>query len=150
VYIRTFKGHEDLDIVLELERICFPETGWSREEYEEIIDDPNLVFYMVFDSPEENILIADCFAFVNIGGETHFNSNSVHPDYRRMGLGGLMIKLREAAGRLAGDKKVKVEMSVNNKSSIAMHKKYGYKPTGVIIIEYYRNGDDAMQMEKEL
>ncbi len=150
MYIRHFKGEEDLDIVLELENICFSDTAWGKEEYSELIDDPDLIFILIFDNVKENQLIAACFGFTNQGDEMWFNSNAVHPDYRRMGLGSLMIKLRETAGRIAKDQRILVEMSVNNKASIAMHKKAGFKPNGNIIDNYYPNGDDALQMEKKL
>lgn len=150
MFVRHFRGIEDLNIVVELEDICFPDTGWDRDQYMELIDDPDLIFILIFDSSDENQLIGACFGFVNQGEETWFNSNAVHPDYRRMGLGDLMIKLRETAGKLAGDKRILVEMSVNNPGSIAMHKKAGFKPNGNIIENYYANGDDAIQMEKLL
>jgi len=150
MFIRHFEGHKDLDVLVEFEDLCFPNYGWSRSEYEDIIGDPDLVFFMVFESEEEKQIIAYGFGFKNQGDEFWFNGNAVHPDFRRKGLGNLMIALREVAARVAGDKRISVEMSTINHSSIAMHKKAGFKPTGEIVEKYYRNGEDALKMEKEL
>ena len=150
MFVRHFKGHDDLDMIVDFEELCFPDYGWSRGEYEDIVDDPDLVFFLVFDNEQENQLIAYGFGFKNQGEEFWFNGNAVHPDYRRKGLGHLMIHMREVAAKLAGDRRILVEMSTVNHSSIAMHKKAGFKPTGEIVKEYYRNGEDALKMEKEL
>ena len=145
--IRAFRN-SDLDAVMGMERACFPKhIAWTRAQYENILYDPELVFFVAYDG---STLAGSAFAFVNCGpdeNETWFNGNVVGKQYRRQGLGREFVKLRLVVGALSGDESACVHIPVSNKASIAMHRVMGFEGHDRIR-KYYGDVEDALCMRK--
>jgi len=86
---------------------------------------------------------------VDVGKIGHIVSIAIHPDYRRRGLGRLlMIKAEEELKRM-GCKRVYLEVRVTNYPAIKLYHKLGYVKLKVIP-RYYQDGEDAYLMLKSL
>jgi len=147
---RPFNKETDFDAVLKMERECFqPYEAWTCEQYEAILDDPNLYFMVAYDG---SALAGNTFAFVNQGDDkdiTHLDNNVVSPLYRRRGLGNKFTEMRLQAGRDAGDKKAIVEVAIDNMPSILLLQSAGFTVYGRFP-KYYRNEVDALLLHMYL
>jgi len=79
----------------------------------------------------------------------HLMNLAVDPLFRRQGIGSILLQRGLEYLRSLGAKTCELEVRVNNEEAIALYEKFGFgiKET---IKNYYRNGDDAYLMIKEL
>lgn len=143
IKIRKFSP-KDLDKVLEIEKISFPKDAYSKSLFKE--------FYKIF--PEgfwvaeiEGKIVGYIFGYIH-NDEGEIVSISVHPNYRRLGIG---RRLMEVLFSIFKNKKVKkcfLQVRVSNISAIEFYKKLGFK---ILKIErnYYLD-EDAYLMVKDL
>jgi len=75
----------------------------------------------------------------------HLVSIAVHPEHRRRGVAQLLMTRLESL--IARERIIRLEVRKNNKPAIAFYTKNGYRLTGVEE-HYYRDGEDALMMEK--
>lgn len=147
---RPFCKETDFEDVLKMEKECFqPYETWTREQYEEILADPNLYFMVAYES---STLAGNTFAFVNQGDDkdtTHLDNNVVSPLYRRKGLGRKFTEMRLQAGFDAGDRQAIVEVAEDNTASINLLKSVGFKQYG-IFPGYYKGKKDALLLHMYL
>jgi ribosomal protein S18 acetylase RimI-like enzyme len=150
LHFRPFCKETDFEDVLKMEKECFKSyETWDRIQYEEILDDPNLFFWVAYD---EDVLVGNTFAFVNQGDDkdtTHLDNNVVSPLYRRKGIGRQFTEMRLEAGRRAGDRQAIVEVAINNHNSISLLRSVGFKRYGVFP-GYYKGQKDAILMHMYL
>ncbi|MCE4606729.1 MAG: ribosomal protein S18-alanine N-acetyltransferase [Desulfurococcales archaeon] len=80
----------------------------------------------------------------------HVISIAVLPEYRNKGIGStLLTRAIELMKKNYGVKKVYLEVRVSNEGAIRLYNKFGFQIEDVIP-HYYRDGEDAYLMEKEL
>jgi len=146
---RKLEPHE-LQECINLELPLYPaHQNWKVDMYHEFVKNPQMAFFVCEDVTIKKI-IGCAFALVGQGkrnDETWFQSNTVHPDYRRQGIASHFIELRLQVGVRNRDRVVYVEMGVNNVSSIIMHLKMGFVPY-LISDTYYDGVEDALCMRK--
>ena len=75
----------------------------------------------------------------------HLVSIAVHPEHRRRGVAQLLMTRLESL--IVRERVIRLEVRKNNKPAIAFYTKNGYKLAGVEE-HYYRDGEDALIMEK--
>ena len=81
--------------------------------------------------------------------EAHITSIAVHEEYRRMGLGELLML---AAVELSMDRKARLmtlEARVSNVGAHALYEKYGYRKVGLRKSYYMDNKEDAVIMSTD-
>ena len=83
------------------------------------------------------------------GGRAHIITIDVLEPYRRSGLGTLLLEEAHLRLRVAGAKRVVLEVSVENAPAQAFYRKHGYESTRRLR-HYYRDQEDAWQMVKTL
>lgn len=156
----------DIPQVVEIDRLCFP-IPWPASSYRfELNDSRNSSMFtiaaagskansngsrlrdlwqrMVYGQPDEPVVAyAGCW---HMRGESHISTIGVHPHWRGLRIGELLMFgiLRNALAM--GAEKVTLEVRVSNEVAINLYHKYGFK----IISrrpEYYRdNREDAWLM----
>ncbi len=94
------------------------------------------------------------FGFSNIRGfsltkKAHVVSVAVLRDHQKKGLGRALMEEGHAAMLARGCKEVFLEVRVGNTSAIQMYNSLGYG-TSQRLYSYYRDGEDALLMSKEL
>ncbi len=144
VKIREFKK-SDINDVYQIELESFP-NPYSK----------NLLMYYHEEFPDTflvaeylNRVIGFVIATIEYECIGHILSIAVKKEFRRKGIGSLL--LGEVLNRLRkkGCKKVYLEVRVSNIPAIFLYKKFGFVCKG-IIRKYYLNGEDAYLFEKEL
>lgn len=84
--------------------------------------------------------------FWEMGGEAHISTIAVHPDYRRQGLGELLLlhMLDRAADE--GSEFVTLEVRVSNRAAQRLYEKYGFQAVGRRQRYYTDDHEDALLM----
>jgi ribosomal-protein-alanine N-acetyltransferase len=163
---------EDIDQVLELDRLAFP-TPWSARTYRyEITNGDRSVMLVVeptettreagqtgkvlnwfkqqlaqsFPPPAANRALLAYAGMWQIAGEAHISTIAVHPDWRGKKLGELLVwvLVREAIRREA--EMVTLEVRISNAIAQNLYRKYGFEITGQRKGYYRDNGEDAYLM----
>lgn len=116
-------GVEDKKIILELEKLCFPNDRWSQEDWDDLLSDERATYYGLMDQDK---LVGNVFTY-NWKGEMDYikiMNLSVHPDYRGNGHAhNLMVMVKEelessqlkricAGGRVVGERCIKKELQL--------------------------------------
>ncbi len=81
--------------------------------------------------------------------EGHIITLDVLENYRRHGIGSLLLAAGEKEAASRGGKRMVLETATTNKAAIALWSKHGYRQL-VTIQDYYGEGRDAIRMGKVL
>ena len=134
----------DTMAVHQLEKACFPIDSWPLLDIIAVLSLPKVVRLKAMDSEKlVGFVIGDLrpskgFAWIATVG--------VHPEYRRKGIGSAL--LRECERRIELPL-VRLSVRVSNRAAIRLYQRYGYQATGTWP-RYYKGGEDALVMEKNL
>ncbi len=145
--IKLFElSEKDIKEIYAIDRICFPpEIAFDKETFSLYIEDNNTI---KIGARLDNKIIGFIlvYLFYEFG---EILTIDILPEYRRMGIGKILMKEAEKRMRENSVIKVFLEVAVNNKPAIEFYKKLGYRIEG-IIPSYYPPDIDAYSMEKEL
>jgi ribosomal-protein-alanine N-acetyltransferase len=157
----------DVAEVMEIERMSFP-SPWSARAYRYELQENNLSHYLVarpqrpLDKnepgfldrlqrslgvavpPEVNIL--GYGGFWLLAGEAHISTIAVRPEWRRRGIGELLlVAMLEQAVELGGNLAT-LEVRVSNVAAQSLYQKYGFAKVGLRPRYYSDRGEDALIM----
>ena len=137
---------EDIDDVMEVERKSFT-IPWSRASFEqEILDNKHAVYI----TAKHNHKVVGYSGMWCVVDEVHVTNIAVHPDYRRMGIGKLLI---EEMIRFANEMNMHsmfLEVRESNITAQKLYRKLGFKVTGRRKKYYSDDQEDALLMTKQL
>ncbi|MEL6495143.1 MAG: ribosomal protein S18-alanine N-acetyltransferase [Cyanobacteria bacterium J06623_7] len=136
----------DIAGVVTLDQICLGGL-WQAEAYlREIDSDKSTLLCLYFTSEEfqadtEIIGMACLWSIVD---EAHITLLAVHPNYRRRGLGQLLLfeLLADAIARQLT--RCTLEVNENNLAAVNLYQKYGFQTAGKRKNYYQPAGDDAL------
>ena len=134
---------EDVAAVAELEKKCFA-VPWSEKSFHDEMKN-KLAVYFVAKSDGRCIGYA---GFWNVAGEGGITNVAVLPEYRRQGIGSMLIaEMIKTAVKLRLDL-LTLEVRKSNISAQGLYKKYGFDIIGERKRYYSDNGEDAWIMTK--
>jgi ribosomal-protein-alanine N-acetyltransferase len=153
---------EDIDAMTELDATCFS-APWSRASFEAELTTNQLAWYLVAEellpkredsegemTPEDEDerigLIIGYAGLWAIEDEGHITNVAVHPDYRRMHLGHILVEMLIDQTRKEGLKRFTLEVRVSNAAAIALYEQFGFVSAGLRKGYYEDNNEDAMIM----
>ncbi len=153
---------EDIDAMTELDATCFS-APWSRASFEAELTTNQLAWYLVAEemvpkgedtnselNPEgedDSVgLIIGYAGLWAIEDEGHITNVAVHPDYRRMHLGHILVEMLIDQTRKEGLKRFTLEVRVSNHAAIALYEQFGFVSAGLRKGYYEDNNEDAMIM----
>jgi ribosomal-protein-alanine N-acetyltransferase len=157
----------DIKEVMEIEHDSFP-SPWSARAYRHELLDNDLSHYFVvrqrrIEGPEPGLLarigrtlglgarssVLGHAGFWLIAGEAHISTIAVQPDWRRRGVGELLlVAMLDRATALEADIAA-LEVRVSNVTAQNLYRKYGFRQAG-LQRRYYRDSDeDALVMSTE-
>lgn len=139
----TFKplATEDVDELLLLERAAF-DAPWTKQMF---LDELANTFAQYWVIRIEGKLAA-YGGFWHIADECHVTNIAVHPDYRHLGLGTLMVEHILNRSRDLGAAGVTLEVRPSNTQALRLYEKTGFQRHGVRPHYYEDNGEDAIIM----
>ena len=138
-------GPSDLDQVSQVEKASFPDRPYSRSDFVACLSIAREGFVVAC---KGDAVIGYVIA-IGHGREGSIQSIAVSPEFRGKGIGEMLM--RAAINHLAGrSKRVYLLVDANNERAIRLYRKLSFDETGNIIGRYYPNGDDAIEMVREL
>ena len=130
---------------MRIEKVAFPDDAYSKAVF---------LFYLM--TERDGFIVAlkgdSVVGYViatNHGGQGLIQSIAVSPEFRRRGIG---AKLMQAAiARLAVKfNRVFLQVDAKQESTIRFYRALSFRETGKVLKRYYRNGDDGMEMMREI
>lgn len=133
---------EHIEQVLEIEMVSFG-TPWSRQAFEMEISENEFANYVV--AVDGDIVIGYGGVWV-ILDEGHITNVAVHPSYRGLGLGRLLMLELMRRSYLAGAGRMTLEVRVSNQVARKLYQGLGFKERGIRRKYYSDNQEDALIM----
>lgn len=124
----------DVDAVLELERASFTDP-WSRASFTSLLGNHSVYFVV---AAQRNESIAGYLAAWFAVPEGEIATLAVHPDWRRLGVGGLLIDSAIQEARLRGVRDLYLEVRDSNIAAQRLYVSRGFAEIGRRC-RYYRN-----------
>ncbi|ADU65532.1 ribosomal-protein-alanine acetyltransferase [Desulfurispirillum indicum S5] len=127
---------------IEASRFTHP---WSEQQIAEEMRHPRIIALGAFHGES---LLGYLFAYL-LPEELQLNNVAVHKEFSRMGIATLLLEYLEQLGKGEGCREILLEVNEKNSGAIALYEKRGFKVTGRRR-KYYRDGGDAVLMQKKL
>lgn len=135
----------DLDEIVAIENVSFP-SPWPKRIFAREIEAKNSYKRVIRFSGSVVAYIVTW----TIYDEVHILNIAVHPEFRKIGLGEMLIRDCLASSIERGLKLVLLEVRVSNSSAIKLYEKIGFKTLSVRKKYYSDTGEDAYVMMYEL
>ncbi len=142
-------GLDDLEAILALEESTFVSDAWSREQMLAELESPHTVYVAVED---------DIDGVVGYGGvlapsgseDADIQTIAVAPSFRRAGLGRAIMAELIGAARLAGARRVFLEVRADNPAAQSLYTDLGFAEVGVRPHYYQPDDVDALVMRLDV
>jgi [ribosomal protein S18]-alanine N-acetyltransferase len=140
----------DADMLFELDRVCFDVgVAYSLREFRWLLRSLKTLCIVAEDDGElAGFAISQEFVIQKSRGG-HLVTIYVAPDFRRRGIGRLLMERIETRLRAAGANWLRLEVAVNNSAASEFYSGLGFAAIGRIP-NYYHDSVDAIVMEKTL
>ena len=136
---------EDLDQIIAIENVSFP-SPWPMRISEREIEAQNSYKRLVRFSGSVVAYIVTW----TIYDEVHILNIAVHPDFRNIGLGEMLLRDCLGYSYDKGSKLALLEVRISNRSAIRLYEKIGFRTMRVRKKYYTDTGEDAYVMMYEL
>lgn len=136
---------DDINAVLTIENLCF-EDPWSKEAFESELSGMNPCFYFVAVQDDK---VCGYMGIWHILDEGHITNVAVHPEYRNLGIGNLLVETTVSDGISKGLNAFTLEVRKSNETAQRLYKKCGFESVG-IRKRYYANNEDALIMWRRI
>jgi len=136
---------EDMPILLEMEKRCFTDRAYVREQIEWFLNSTHAVTFLSF---KENGVVGSVMLSLR-GKRGKVVSVGVLPERRGQGIGRELMYRAEKWFADSGVKEVELEVNVSNHEAAKMYSDLGYR-TVRVLKKYYHGKEDAYLMRKKL
>jgi [ribosomal protein S18]-alanine N-acetyltransferase len=135
-----------LNDVMEVERLCFT-IPWSENSFiSDLTENENAVYFSALTSGR----VVGYIGMWVIFDEAHIMNVAVHPEFRRMGIGSVLINKIIETSRLLNLKSMTLEVKKSNYAAIDLYRCFGFIEAGVRKGYYEDTNEDAIIMWKTL
>jgi ribosomal-protein-alanine N-acetyltransferase len=136
----------DFETLYRIDQICFPEgIAYGRFEMKVYLRAKGSYCLLA----ESGGNVAGFILAELAPDEGHIITLDVLENYRRLGIGSLLLAAAEKEAASRGIKRMVLETATTNKAAIALWKKHGYRENETIE-NYYGLGLNAFKMQKRL
>lgn len=135
----------DIDAIMRIEVESFS-LPWSRESYLGEMKN-NFATYLVGDYEGEVIGYGGIWVVFE---EAHITNVAVAPEYRKAGVGRVLMEELERAARKKAAQRIILEVRPSNAAGLALYRGLGYLTSGLRKEYYSDNNEDALLMTKLL
>jgi [ribosomal protein S18]-alanine N-acetyltransferase len=135
----------DLGQVGKIEKASFPERPYTRLDFATFL----LIEREGFVVASKDGVVVGYVIALRQGREGSIQSIAVLPDFRGKGIGEMLMQ--SAIDHLTGkSERVHLLVDVNNEAAINLYHKLSFRETGKTVKKYYPNGNDAVEMAREI
>ncbi|HTA23233.1 MAG TPA: ribosomal protein S18-alanine N-acetyltransferase [Terriglobales bacterium] len=142
--IRPFSAI-DIDRIMEIEQLSFTVDAYPKERFEELYEKYSDGFYVA----EIQESLVGYIAGVTAGVHGKVDSMAVAPNYRRLGIGAMMLEFIMRRFTIRGLCDCDLEVRKTNTEAIRLYQKMGFVVSGEIK-SFYVDGADATVMKRKL
>ncbi|MGB9791461.1 MAG: ribosomal protein S18-alanine N-acetyltransferase [Thermacetogeniaceae bacterium] len=136
-----FMEKEDIPEITAIENCSFP-TPWSQQAF---LNELKNKFAVYFVAVHEGKLVGYAGMWL-FSGEAHVTTIAVHPDFRRRGLGKMLMKTLIAYATERGADTMVLEVRPSNIPAINLYKSLGFRNIGWRKNYYIETREDALVM----
>jgi len=137
---------DHLDQVVDLEEVCFS-VPWTREAFHKELTENKLAHYLVLEIDGQIVGYGGTWYIMDEG---HITNIAIDPQYRKQGLGRLLVKAMVEQALDHGLGHMTLEVRVSNQAAIGLYEKMHFKSEGVRPKYYTDNQEDALIMWLDL
>jgi ribosomal-protein-alanine acetyltransferase len=138
---------EDIDALVEIESRCFDTDRLSRRSFRHMITKAHAALLL---EEDEHTVHGYVLVLFNAGTSlARMYSIAVDPQYRGQGIGRRLVTAAEQAALAQDCVTLRLEVRMDNASSIALYETMGYRRFG-FYDDYYEDHMDALRYEKRL
>jgi ribosomal-protein-alanine N-acetyltransferase len=137
---------EDVPAVSQIDQMSFS-LPWPEHSIRYEASD-NRVAHCFVAETDDNRIAAMIVSWIVVD-EMHIATFATHPDYRRQGVGALILREALRDAHAAGARRSFLEVRAGNEAAQAMYRKFGFQITGRRLKYYKDNGEDAVLMTLE-
>ncbi len=138
---------EELPDLLALENLCFKEETFHKKQLGSLLLKAKSLVLVA--SADDKIIGSMIVLLRENILQARIYSLNVHPSYRRMGIGGLLMDTALELLKEQGFRKFTLEAGINNTAARNLYESKGFS-VDKILRNYYKNGDDALHLTKNL
>ena len=139
-------GYDHITSVADLEKLCFS-NPISENNIKNILIDGIGKGFVCIDT--KNNKIASYGGVMVVADEAQVLNVATHPDYRGMGLAGLVLEKIINYSQAAGASFITLEVRESNAIAISLYKSCGFCEVGRIKQYYKHPSEDALILKKE-
>ncbi len=137
---------EHIDDLVVVENLSF-RIPWSRQSLiDELVNNNMAVYYSAL-SDRKAIGYAGMWQVLDEG---HITNIAVHPEFRKSGVGSLLLNELLKEAKLRGIRALTLEVRKSNEGAKALYRKYGFEEGGFRKAYYADNHEDAIIMWKSI
>ncbi|MDQ0254168.1 ribosomal-protein-alanine N-acetyltransferase [Evansella vedderi] len=133
---------DDIDQVMEVEQDSFT-TPWSRGAFINELTTNQFAYYLVAEIDKRIVGYIGVWIIID---EAHITNIAVHSDFRRRGIGEMLLDGAMELAKTLGAKKLTLEVRVSNTVAQNMYRKKGFQQGGIRKKYYTDNQEDAQIM----
>ncbi|MEO8509946.1 MAG: ribosomal protein S18-alanine N-acetyltransferase [Chloroflexota bacterium] len=133
---------DDLPAVQEIERLSFS-SPWPTYALEQELTANRLARYVVARAGDTIVAFAGVWLMVD---DAHITTFSVHPDWRRHGVGQQLLMGVADLAREIGARRLTLEVRASNEAAQRLYERFGFDIVGRRKAYYTDNGEDALIM----
>lgn len=138
---------EDIDALVAIENLCFDTDRLSRRSFRHMITKAHAALLL---DEEAGAVRGYVLLLFNAGTSlARMYSIAVHPEFRSRGIGRQLMVAAEQAALAQDCVTLRLEVRMDNASSIALYESMGYRRFG-FYDDYYEDHMDALRYEKRL
>ena len=130
---------EHIPALAELEALCFS-TPWNEQMLSEELDNHTAHFLVAVCKGK----IAGYIGVFVVCESCYISNIAVFPEYRRMGLGGLLIDSARETAAKNGAQSLSLEVRPSNEAAVRLYMKKGFEEVGLRKNFYRKPAEDAL------
>ncbi|MCI8647121.1 MAG: ribosomal protein S18-alanine N-acetyltransferase [Firmicutes bacterium] len=135
----------DVDIIAELEQICFA-IPWTRESILRELEENSMALYFIAEIDGTPVGYGGMWIIVDEG---HIINIAVLPQFRGRHIASLLMAVLIAFGETRGVTRFTLEVRSSNEPAKAVYRKFLFKEEGLRRGYYQDNGEDAIIMWRD-
>ena len=136
---------EDLFVIADMEKRCFPSDAWTRAMLADTLKMP----YQWSVLAEEDGQVCGYACLFSLFDTAEVLNIAVDHAFRGKGIGGTLLQALHEKAKELGAERMLLEVRASNTPAIALYHKFGYEKISVRK-RYYADGEDADIMQKML
>ena len=137
-------SRSDGEQIYEIERVSI-DTPWSLDDIKDLADKDNCIIRVACNG--EIILGYYSFCYIQSVGEADINNIAVRQNYRRLGIGDMLMKDMLCIAKKLNIKEMYLEVRSDNTAARTLYEKHGFTKCGERK-KYYNNTFDAILYSK--